>query len=422
MNSKKVAVVGAGAAGLMAAGAAAEQGASVTLIEKNPRVGRKIMITGKGRCNILNNCDVPAFIANVPVNGRFLYSAVNRFSPADAYAFFEGIGLPLKTERGNRCFPQSDRAVDVVDAQHPLMIPGDSTYPSWFNALYQQHGLGYMHESEGSVITDIWGASVMSYNTALRKAAEHEVISKNRVMTGKMVIERPKFSMLLTGTFDQYKKLVPSVENGYFSRLLTLFVQSTYPFDKKYVTTISVQSAIPEKIGNKLLDLHELMSMDEEKEWTLTQEQKEMLGEHLETEYKTLIMMLGENFHSTVVRMAVQIERIAMILSAMRGNLEVCSDEDFLTALMIGNKLLQHMAMAYKLINGDAQRAVPDIKPLDQRRILYKQLKEEYDRKTLIDEAKVQGISERTAERWNNAWMEVGQVEKLSHGQYRKVA
>ena len=116
MNSKKVAVVGAGAAGLMAAGAAAEQGASVTLIEKNPRVGRKIMITGKGRCNILNNCDVPAFIANVPVNGRFLYSAVNRFSPADAYAFFEGIGLPLKTERGNRCFPQSDRAVDVVDA------------------------------------------------------------------------------------------------------------------------------------------------------------------------------------------------------------------------------------------------------------------------------------------------------------------
>ena len=164
------------------------------------------------------------------------------------------------------------------------------------------------------------------------------------------------------------------------------------------------------------------MSMDEEKEWTLTQEQKEMLGEHLETEYKTLIMMLGENFHSTVVRMAVQIERIAMILSAMRGNLEVCSDEDFLTALMIGNKLLQHMAMAYKLINGDAQRAVPDIKPLDQRRILYKQLKEEYDRKTLIDEAKVQGISERTAERWNNAWMEVGQVEKLSHGQYRKVA
>ena len=316
----------------------------------------------------------------------------------------------------------AENMVKVVNEQHPLMIPGDSTYPSWFKAMYDQHGCGYMHESEGSVITDIWGASVMSYNTALRKTAEHETISKNRMLTGKMVIERPKFSMLLTGTFGQYRKLVPSVENGYFSRLLTLFVQSTYPFDKKYVTTLSAQSVIPEKIGNKLLDLYEAMSIDEEKEWTLTQEQKEILGEHLQTEYKTLITMLGENFHSTVVRMAVQIERIAMILSVFRGNMEVCSDEDFLTALMIGNKLLQHMAMAYKLINGDAQRAVPDIKPLDQRRILYKQLKEEYDRKTLIEEAKVQGVSERTAERWNKSWIEFGQVKKLCHGQYQKVA
>ncbi len=116
MISKKTVVIGAGAAGMMAAGAAAENGASVTLLEKNPRVGRKLMITGKGRCNILNNCDIPAFISNVPVNGRFLYSALNNFSPADAYAFFEGIGIPLKTERGNRCYPQSDKAVDVVDA------------------------------------------------------------------------------------------------------------------------------------------------------------------------------------------------------------------------------------------------------------------------------------------------------------------
>ncbi len=115
MNAK-VLVVGAGAAGLMAAGAAAECGANVTLIEKNPRVGRKIMITGKGRCNVCNNCDVQTFIANVPVNGRFLYSAVNAFTPRDTMEFFESIGVPLKTERGNRVFPQSDRAVDVVDA------------------------------------------------------------------------------------------------------------------------------------------------------------------------------------------------------------------------------------------------------------------------------------------------------------------
>lgn len=112
----KVVVIGAGAAGMMAAGTAAEYGANVTLIEKNPRVGRKIMITGKGRCNLCNNCDVQTFIANVPVNGRFLYSAVNAFPPQDVMPFFENLGVPLKTERGNRVFPQSDKAVDVVDA------------------------------------------------------------------------------------------------------------------------------------------------------------------------------------------------------------------------------------------------------------------------------------------------------------------
>ena len=76
MKNKSVVVIGGGAAGLIAAGTAAENGASVTLIEKNNRVGRKIMITGKGRCNITNNCDVQTFISNVPVNGRFLYSAI----------------------------------------------------------------------------------------------------------------------------------------------------------------------------------------------------------------------------------------------------------------------------------------------------------------------------------------------------------
>ena len=115
MTSKKVIVVGAGAAGLMAAGTAAQLGAGVTLIEKNPKVGRKIMITGKGRCNLTNNCDNQTFINNVPVNGRFLYSAINNFSTADVMDFFEGLGLELKTERGNRVFPVSDKAVDVVD-------------------------------------------------------------------------------------------------------------------------------------------------------------------------------------------------------------------------------------------------------------------------------------------------------------------
>lgn len=111
-----IAVIGAGAAGLVAAGAAAQAGAQVVLFEKNAKVGRKIMITGKGRCNVTNNCDVPGVLANIPVNPRFLYSALGKCSPADVIAFFEGLGVPLKTERGNRVFPVSDKALDIVDA------------------------------------------------------------------------------------------------------------------------------------------------------------------------------------------------------------------------------------------------------------------------------------------------------------------
>lgn len=107
---------------MMAAGVAAQNGASVTLIEKNKRVGRKIMITGKGRCNVTNNCDEQTFIRNVPVNGRFLYSAVNSFSPQNVMEFFENLGLKLKTERGERVFPISDKAVDVVDTLYGFVI------------------------------------------------------------------------------------------------------------------------------------------------------------------------------------------------------------------------------------------------------------------------------------------------------------
>ncbi len=116
-TNKRVLVVGAGAAGLMAAGAAAESGAQVVLLERNERPARKLMITGKGRCNVTNNCLSPEdFLQHVPVNGRFLYSALTRFMPADTLRFFEEQGVPLKIERGDRVFPVSDRAADVVDA------------------------------------------------------------------------------------------------------------------------------------------------------------------------------------------------------------------------------------------------------------------------------------------------------------------
>ena len=98
-----------------------------------------------------------------------------------------------------------------------------------------------------------------------------------------------------------------------------------------------------------------------------------------------------------------------------------CADEDYETAEMIGNKMLLHMAAAYRMIDGDAQEVVPEIKPLDQRKVLFEQLKITFERKELIQEAKTQGISERTAERWNDKWQEEGQVIKLEHGRYRKV-
>jgi len=113
---KKVAVIGAGAAGLMAAGCAAANGHLVTVLEKGRRPGQKLLITGKGRCNVTNRCDTDTFMANVPGNGRFLYSCYGKF-PADAImAFFEDLGVPLKVERGNRVFPESDRASDIVGA------------------------------------------------------------------------------------------------------------------------------------------------------------------------------------------------------------------------------------------------------------------------------------------------------------------
>ena len=115
--SKKVLVIGAGAAGLLAAATAAQNGADVTVAERNERPARKVMITGKGRCNVTNCCTMlNDLVSAVPENGRFLSSAFARFMPADTMEMFESLGVPLKVERGSRVFPVSDKAVDIVDA------------------------------------------------------------------------------------------------------------------------------------------------------------------------------------------------------------------------------------------------------------------------------------------------------------------
>lgn len=116
MMQTQVVVIGGGAAGMMAALSARQAGASVTLLEPNEKLGRKLYITGKGRCNLTNNTTPEGVLNNVPRNGRFLYSAVTKFPPSAVMEYFEKLGVPLKTERGGRVFPCSDKAADVIDA------------------------------------------------------------------------------------------------------------------------------------------------------------------------------------------------------------------------------------------------------------------------------------------------------------------
>ena len=108
-------VIGGGPAGMFAAITAAEQGSKVLLLERNDRLGKKLLITGKGRCNVTNDCSAQEILQNTPRNGRFLYSAMTAFPPEKVKAFFEDRGCALKTERGNRVFPVTDKAQSILD-------------------------------------------------------------------------------------------------------------------------------------------------------------------------------------------------------------------------------------------------------------------------------------------------------------------
>lgn len=352
--------------------------------------------------------------------------------------------------------------VKPIHEANPLIIPGDATYPAFYQTLAKQKGRGYIHESEGSVITDIWRSSTVNYNTALRKAAEHETISRARCKEAS-VIENPQLSMVLTGTFSQYHALVPSIENGYFSRLLTLIVDEHQAFNSQYVQPSENSGDVIKAAAEQLYHLYEKLLFSKPREFRLTPDQRTRLGHHLETAYPTLIRMLGEDFHSVVLRMAVHIERIALILSALRScsprysaeqepssissviivpsaknwdpdnsslssardvrpeNL-VCSDLDYATAELIGNKLILHMAQAYQLVKGTEKIEAPKVKPLDQKAILLSLLPAEFGHAILVKEAATQGIPARTAERWNEGWQQTGIVFRLKHDCYKKIA
>lgn len=336
---------------------------------------------------------------------------------------------------------QALEMIRPVEAIYPTLIPGDSTFPAFFKRLYENGGRGYVHESEGSVITEIWKSQAATYNSIMRKAAEHEQVSHNRVKEIQ-VIDCPQLSVLLTGTFSQYHHLVPSIENGYFSRLLPVIVRDTQPFDGRYVEAAAPTESISRQVGQQLAKLCAWLYCQPEQEWSLTTEQKKRLAEHLSTEYKALIGMLGENFHSAVVRMAVQIERIALILSALRlscvasesdsdfgsaekvstnlGRLE-CSDADYATAELIGSKLILHMAAAYRLINGDMTELVPAVQTTCQKQLLFTALQPEFEMKSVLAHAMAQGVPERTAYRWTDTWIRDGLITKIAHGRYHKV-
>jgi hypothetical protein len=324
-------------------------------------------------------------------------------------------------------------ALELVSKVHevaPLVIAGDSSYPGFYKQLERQNGRGYIHESEGSVITDVWRSSVANYNTALRKAAEHEPITRNRA-NNNSCIACPQLSVLLTGTFSQYKALVPSIENGYFSRLMTLIVNDQQAFNHRYVEPANGSNGVMGTAAQQLFDLCQALYKSRPIEFSLTAEQRARLGQHLETAYPALMQLLGDNFHSVVLRMAVHIERIAMILTALRiqstdccadrTQTELhCSDVDYQTAEMIGNKLILHMAAAYRMIKGAEEVSVPKVQPLDQRKMLLSLLPAEFETKTLLEEAKSQGVPIRTAGRWNDKWVEEGVVVKIRQGHYRK--
>lgn len=136
-------VIGGGAAGTLCAALAAGRGLDVVLLEPNRMLGRKLRITGKGRCNVTNDCDAREFISAIPGDGRFLQSAIHKFGTSDTKALFEGLGVALKTERGNRVFPESDRADDIADA---------------LSKLARENGVRVLRERATRILTDEAGA------------------------------------------------------------------------------------------------------------------------------------------------------------------------------------------------------------------------------------------------------------------------
>ena len=176
-------VIGGGPAGMFAAITAARRGQKVVLLERNDRLGRKLLITGKGRCNVTNNCTVDEVLKNVPRNGRFLYSAMNAFPPEKIMAFFEENGCALKTERGNRVFPVSDKSQSVLEAlQKAMRRAGVEVRTGRVREILTENGAVTGVRTEGETISCNWvilatgGMSYPAPGSTMAQALGHTVV------------------------------------------------------------------------------------------------------------------------------------------------------------------------------------------------------------------------------------------------------
>lgn len=150
-------IIGGGPAGMFAAITAARQGRKVLLLERNDRLGKKLLITGKGRCNVTNDCDMQEMMQNIPRNGRFLYSALTEFPPKRIMEFFEDAGCPLKTERGNRVFPVTDKSQSVLDAlQREMRRLGVTVRTARVKRILTENGAVCGVETEREILSANW--------------------------------------------------------------------------------------------------------------------------------------------------------------------------------------------------------------------------------------------------------------------------
>lgn len=232
-----VIIIGGGAAGSFAAITAARMGRTVTLFEKNEKIGRKLRITGKGRCNVTNNCTWQEAMNSVPVNPRFLYSAFSGFQPQDVMNFFEELGVPLKTERGNRVFPVSDKAEDIVDA---------------LDREVKSLGVNVIHQRAAKIIVD------------------------GNVCTGVIAVGKEYYSQsVLIATGGQSYPKTGSTGDGY--KLAESVGHTVTPIYPSLVPLVSVEKYCGEMMGLSLKNVGVRLY---DKEKLIFSEQGEMLFTH----------------------------------------------------------------------------------------------------------------------------------------------